>query len=108
MFYFRNFRHGYVVVSGVPQFQLEFWVLCVMLNILVWYFYNTVQITDASVYQIILSTRFPLVAVYYLPLQRKFGMQIAVVTHFCQSLLAFFFFKNTFSIAAIRCYKWRY
>ena len=42
-----------------------------LLNILVWYL-NTLQITDTSVYQIILATRFPSVPVYYLPLQRNF------------------------------------
>ena len=42
-----------------------------LLNILVWYL-NTVQITDTSVYQIILATCFPSVPVYYLPLQRNF------------------------------------
>ena len=54
-------------------------------NILVWYL-NTVQITDTSVYQIILSTRLPSVPVYYMPLQRKKiffqGKQITVVTSF--------------------------
>ena len=62
------------------------------LNILVWYL-NTVQITDTSVYQIILGTRFPSVPVYYLPLQRKFFKESKL-----QLSLAFsvFFFRNIF------------
>ena len=64
-------------------------------NILVWYL-NTVQITDTSVYQIILATRFPSVPVYYLPLQRKFFKESKL-----QLSLAFnvFFFQKHFSIA---------
>ena len=64
-------------------------------NILVWYL-NTVQITDTSVYQIILATRFPSVPVYYLPLQRKFFKESKL-----QLSLAFsvFFFQKHFLIA---------
>ena len=71
------------------------------LNILVWYL-NTVQITDTSVYQIILATRFPSVPVYYMPLQRKFFKESKL-----QQSLAFsvFFFETFFDcvIAIIRC-----
>ena len=68
------------------------------LNILVWYL-NTVQITDTSVYQIILATRFPSVPVYYLPLQRKFFKESKL-----QQSLAFsvFFFRNIFRLR--NCY----
>ena len=58
------------------------------LNILVWYL-NTVQITDTSVYQIILSTRFPSVPVYYLPLQRKFFKESKLQQSLAFSVISF-------------------
>ena len=64
-------------------------------NILVWYL-NTVQITDTSVYQIILATRFPSVPVYYLPLQRKFFKESKLQLSLAFSV--FFFFRNIFRL----------
>ena len=65
------------------------------LNILVWYL-NTVQITDTSVYQIILATRFPSVPIYYLPLQRKFFKENKLQQSLAFSV--FFFFRNIFRL----------